>query len=61
MEVLSNELLPVWVLLLAAPFLILAIGVAFKKRSDRRFRDSMKRGNQIYREWRADTEKQPLD
>ena len=45
----------------AAPFLMRAMGVPFKKRSDRRCRESMKRGNEIYREWRADTEKQSLD
>ena len=61
MENFNNELVPILALVFAAPFLILAIGIAFKKRSERRFRESMKRGNQIYREWRSDTEKQPLE
>ena len=61
METLNNELVPILALVFVVPFLILAIGIAFKKRSERRFRESMRRGNQIYREWRSDTEKQPLE
>lgn len=61
MEIFNNELVPFVAFAFAVPVLILAIGLAFKRRSERRFRESMKRGNEIYRDWRSDTEKQPLE
>jgi hypothetical protein len=63
MEHLTSEFTPIVVLmaLMAVPFVLAVIWVAYKRRSERRAREAMKRGNEIYREWRADTVRQPLE